>query len=223
MKERGILFSAPMVLAIMSGLKTQTRRIVKDQNHMQDAPKSFPAYELDDGAGFGFGNEEYEWKSPYGNPGDRLWVRETWAWAGDNDFVVYRADYPKCVPVGYENIPDVSEMRWKPSIHMFRKHSRILLEITSVRIERLQEISEADAFAEGIDEDGEVFSLAQNILDNMGAAPPGSSHDIPDSSPAKAEFKHLWDSINFSRASWDENPFVWVVGFKRVTSVDDRL
>lgn len=204
MKERPILMSAPMVLVSLDGSKTQTRRVVK--------------YPTADGKS-GWHPTPTGWEylpggsdrpvCPYGKPGDRLWVRETWAEVGTMDpgLIVYRADYPECVPAGYENIPPAEAITWKPSIHMFRKDSRILLEITGVRVERLQDISEADAKAEG---------CSPLVWD--GKAGPADLIDWPlksETRPYANDYALLWESIN-GAGSWKANPWVWIVEFKRL-------
>ena len=164
MRERPILFSAPMVQAILDGRKTQTRRIVKpavdayvNELHGSELAKRAP-YEIEpeDGfhpsIGFGFSDDRSGiWRSPYGRPGDQLWVRETWAatcaldedkptdLSPDHDYW-YRADDPSDDRIG----------RWRPSIHMPRWASRIDLLVTGVRVQKLQDISEEDAKAEGL-------------------------------------------------------------------------
>lgn len=145
MKERPILFSAPMVRAILDGTKTQTRRVVK---HRHLAFIGGKGQENDPSAwGFGAGvqNESYRLVCPYGIPGDRLWVKETWHPGGpenNHDGVIYRATDP-----GWDD--SGSGLRWRPSVFMPRWASRITLEISSVRVERLQDITEEDARAEG--------------------------------------------------------------------------
>jgi hypothetical protein len=210
MIERPILFSAPMVRAIINGQKTQTRRVIK----FQMEPTPYP--QTDRVQYVKIGGKQYWWNSqhdhpahvtkacPHGQPGDRLWVRETWAEVGTMDpgLIVYRADYPDCVPRQYQNVPPVSKITWKPSIHMFRRHSRILLEITGVRVERLQDISRDDGMAEGIvyQPDG-GFGLADSTHYNF--------------SDPRFSYQSLWEQIN-GEASWVANPWVWVVEFKRV-------
>lgn len=164
MKERPILFSAPMVQAILAGSKTQTRRVVKSPG--MESP------------------------CPYGEIGDFLWVRETW---GVRDgMIVYRAND--------EDMPLDKGEKWKPSIHMWRNASRITLEITNVRIERLQEISESDARAEGVSKYEGECPLRNKRLNKY-----------------QLQFAALWDSINAKRGlGWDVNPFVWVIEFKRI-------
>lgn len=194
MKERPILFSAPMVRAILNGTKTQTRRAVKDR-HIDSAPPACI----------------FQWlreRCTYGQPGDRLWVRETWAYgvhalAAERDEdgpFVYAAD-----GTDQGRLCD----RWRPSIHMPREASRILLEITSVRVEPLQDISEADAVAEGIARDGDGYERFHVDPD----APVGQSFTR---NPVLA-YRGLWDYINGGGA-WDKNPLVWVIEFRRVTT-----
>ena len=241
MKERPILFSAPMVRALLDGSKNQTRRIMKPQ-HLKF---------FDQSAGDMLGS----WNKrplPYGQPGDRLWVRESWrigAWREDTGQVAidYLASAPQktpwiTVPEEPENYhgesvfekywaqstddcfksnfemddndryhwePGQSPCRKRPSIHMPRWASRITLEVTSVRVERLQDISEADAIAEGIDQIGGATSCTP--WKNYGLKP-GAPHAMNCSSPITS-YSTLWASIN-GLGSWDLNPWVWVIEFK---------
>ena len=176
MNERPILFSGPMVRAILADLKTQTRRVVKAPRSVAWDGRLSPPID----------------QCPYGTAGSKLWVRETWAdTMGDPPTAVYRADG--------ERHP-ASHLKWTPSIHMPRWASRLTLEIVNVRVERLQEISEADAKAEG---DKNPFD---GHLHNDGT---------PIESSAVLRFKCLWDSINAKRAPWASNPWVWVVEFRK--------
>lgn len=182
LKERPILFSGPMVRAIRECRKWQTRRIVKPEPDWIR-----PAVGVD-GIAHGYcGSGPTDGIScPYGKPGDCLWVREAWAplvVGNERDFI-YRADYH----AGLEKRD--GDQKWKPSIHMPRIACRLMLEITGVRVERLQDISEADAVAEGAQCAG--FPAA---LTNYGA------------------FGQLWKKIN-GPDSWAANPWVWVVEFK---------
>lgn len=205
MTERPILFSGPMVRAILSGAKTQTRRVVKPQPHAEIT--SFceiipgggdwkPAWSssrrsvemLHSGESMVFNKTL---RCPYGQPGDRLWVRETCAVprnSQDREKVLYKADemFDGCArgDLGF---------KWRPSIHMPRWASRIDLLVKDVRVERLQEISEEDAIAEGV-------------------VPPIGSVDVR----AWVLFRRLWDSINAAKHPWSSNPWVWVVEFERV-------
>lgn len=215
-KERPILFSAPMVRAILNDRKYQTRRIVKPQ------PPASCRYEINGNhnkaiclADDSVDVPERPWfvppyvdkaqcyvECPYGQPGDRLWVRETWAPMSTFDpspetGAVYKADdHPsqKVIPA-----------KWKPSIHMPRWASRITLEVTGVTVERLRDISEADAFAEGI----ETSSNGVYFMDY--------THGIANACKPEFSFMTLWESIN-GKGSWDVNPWVWVVSFERVTT-----
>ncbi|MEB5922773.1 hypothetical protein [Franconibacter daqui] len=209
MKERGMIFNAEMVKAIIDGRKTMTRRIVN------------PQAELTKGSGFswkghlyGSGSDDRETnrnfahiKCPFGKPGDRLWVRETWAEAGASapNLKLYRANYPEHVPSHYENVPPAEEIRWKPSIHMPRWASRITLEITGVRVERLNSISEQDALAEGID--------AENLYDSQDNYDCIADHNFTGRPTAAGHFSYLWQSI-YGVESWQANPWVWVIEFR---------
>lgn len=187
MKEHPILFSTPMVQAILEGRKTQTRRVVKPQREKFSIgfqPNTWFYGAGDDGVI----DVDGVIGCPYGQPGDHLWVRETWAGDEYTGFA-YKASEPNALPFGEECVFD----NWKPSIHMTRSASRITLEIVNVRLERVREISEQDAKAEGV-----------NFVSCDAG---GNSIDL---------FANLWDSINTKRGyAWDTNPWVWVVEFKR--------
>ena len=202
MKERPVLFSGPMVRAILAGTKTQTRRVIKPQPKTEYAG-SFGNF--DAGFGYVFSGED-KWRyCPYGGPGDSLWVRETWAVAECFDAikpsklnltarnVEYRAGPKK---IGYLGLV---RGKWRPSIHMPKWASRITLDITDVRVERLQGISEEDAIAEGC---GNVHAT--------GVGKNGANFDMlwDDSG-----FAMLWESINGKEYPWESNPWVWAVGF----------
>ena len=187
MSERPILFSAPMVRALLAGTKQQTRRVVKLRNGQY-----LPPSERADTNGW----RQMLRLCPYGQPGDRLWVRETWGIdqadnGGDRHWhrFVYRAD------PGAQPLDNGTPVPWKPSIHMPRSASRITLEITEVRVQRLQEISEEDARAEGVQM-------------------PDGTPTPPDWWSYRQEFSHLWESIN-GPGSWDANPWLWCISFRR--------
>ena len=211
-KERPILFSAPMVRAILEGRKTVTRRAIKVQPHI-DASGNFCVGSSNygqDGYGKPVTKHFVNGCCPFGQPGDRLWVRETFIdlrgtgveHRPDPDGPLQRYAYAAdCRPGSHsdEARKDFG-LKYKPSIHMPRAACRILLEITAVRVERLQDITEAQALAEGI------------------ALHPGGGHHVEDgkhhwASPIDS-FARLWSSVG---GDWDANPWVWVVEFKRVT------
>lgn len=215
MRERSIIFSGPMVRAILDGTKTQTRRVMKHQIQHVVVPGIGPMLAIQKPKS----KDRWLWPNarqevidacPYGRPGDRLWVRETWsdctkgacAMGGTKyETPWYRADADAYGLLGHDGIGPVytEELKWRPSIHMPRWASRITLEITDVRVERVQDISEDDAIAEG-------------ITGNAGGAW-GREGLIED-------FADLWGSINAARGhGWDANPWVWVVEFRRVRAV----
>ncbi len=170
-KERPIIFGSEMVKAILEGRKTQTRRVVKPQPSAGVRFSPFVPGQVEDGHGA-------EMRCPYAV--DRLWVRETWGYWGSiqtPEWVIYRED------------GDKAGMRWMSPIFMPRWASRITLEVVSVRVERLQEISDSDARAEG-------------VLCDLNCRRP---------------FVNLWDFINAERGyGWDANPWVWVIDFERI-------
>lgn len=234
MKARGILMSAPMVLALLDGRKTQTRRICKPQPHSVGDHFSTRSH----GTLMIRRPGEEAWKPvpcPYGKPGDLLWVRETWAQPTSLDPgpVFYRADYPRCVPAKYENVPqDPDVIRWSPGIHMFRWMSRLTLRITDVRVERLQEISEPDALAEGVtmpelereEFDASLCARCGGTLLYMSVANGGAHFDTDctDCSTARDRYRHLWNFIN-GADSWAANPWVWVLCFDVIKANVDQV
>lgn len=230
MKERPILFSAPMVRAILAGTKSQTRRVVKPQpNNVPGLHHPIEPYLTSTGnwnwvlsaTGHGTGDP---FPCPYGQPGDRLYVKEKHA------FLDVRKSALSQFPLGPQNGnavgPDVwnlcveycdgtendafsvegikpkqtrerGEDRWRPSIHMPRWASRVLLEITAVRVERLNEISEADAKAEGVTLPTRTCTMYDGIW--------------------RDEYRLLWESIN-GAGSWAANPWVWAISFRRINA-----
>ncbi|ELI7109652.1 hypothetical protein RRT02_001898 [Salmonella enterica] len=219
MKERGMIFNAEMVRAILDGRKTQTRRVMKPQPEPCPAPRGghwWPSNvfktmlhveeEMQNGKG-GWGGLVGD-VCPFGDVGDRIWVRETWAEAGASapDLKLYRANYPAHVPTHYENVPPAEDVRWTPSIHMPRWASRITLEITDVRVERLHSISERDALREGL------FQLPAS---GRYCLQPGMQYFGMASYSAKEVYSWLWASI-YGEESWAANPWVWVIEYKRV-------
>ena len=239
MEERPIIFNAEMVKAIMEGRKTQTRRVVKPQpppHHWEDHPYHYISLKLlDTDSGYsmrfqhilcGIDSDCPFWVTcPYGKPGDRLWVRETWTMAGGPDGTYDAAPndgrpcWPDDLPVQHrafyratEPGVDVEEFGWTPSIHMPRWASRISLEITDIRVERVQDISDHgpqnDCTAEGVFHAG---LYVPTMVERKGEG---------FSSCEKMMFRNLWDSINGQKPgrAWADNPWVWVVSFKRVSA-----
>ena len=269
MKERPIIFSAPMIRAILEGRKTQTRRVLKCDSHIEriGTPHEWNRGRADDrmkrwkdwGPRTGHallhsGESVFALRCPYGQPGDRLWVRETWTWEGgsstyprdtplpdgayDKLYVRYAADGSKrtietggnVLPVprqppqregeeyclrdapadfvytGDNTYVDRLGRWWKrkiPAIHMPRWASRILLEVTDVRVQRVQEISDDDCESEGIQQ--------QWTCINPGTGSYAHGNDVRD------DFRKLWKSINERRGfGWNANPWVWCLTFKRV-------
>ncbi|GAV24790.1 hypothetical protein ciss_07230 [Carboxydothermus islandicus] len=216
--ERPIIFSTEMVRAILEGRKTQTRRVIKPQppNYVDKiyGPEIYePAIINKDGElvpgkpVYGVYDEWGEWgvKCPYGQPGDILWVRETWI--KDAAGYHYRANFN---PGMEETVKPT--LRWRPSIHMPREASRLFLRVKNVRVERLQDISEQDAIAEGIEwtEEGPLHAhyLDKNICKT------GAWLNF---TTAREAFASLWDSINAKNGyGWDVNPWVWVIEFELV-------
>lgn len=208
MKDRPILFSGQMVRALLDGRKTQTRRMVKPQFAHDAIPCEMGAtnergHQISGHSGVWWcdaeGNQENAVRCPYGQPGDRLWVRETWAQpdrrsAGFSPYI-YAADWKE---------QDRPKHRWKPSIHMPKAAIRILLEVTGVRVERLQDISEADAIAEGCTKNHNNYFWGG----------PHKAGGLKQMATARQAYQDLWESINGTE-SWDANPWVWVVEFKQ--------
>lgn len=217
MKEHPILFSAPMILALLSGSKTQTRRAVK-------LPHANPLGEWQPCTSGGAGSRTRAGESvaehpviwhtrtgdtipcPHGAVGDRLWVRERWKSHSTFEHLPPR-DLPESkvfygADSGYS--PDAS--RWRSSIHMPRWASRITLEIVGVRVQRLQDISGDDCWAEGIEEldgsldDADIYAAAKRLGE--------TAHD------PRPTFCVLWESIH-GPGSWDANPWVWAISFRR--------
>ena len=194
MKERPIIFSGAMVRALLAGTKTQTRRVVKPLPITLNRDTN--SLEVDD-ENIANGRFAKQVPCPYGQPGDRLWVREARWWFKDEPDHETGYYPPKLTVEDVEYRADGDDVRkvWRPSIFMPRWASRITLEVTSVRVERLQDISPNDCIAEG------AWPVAHREL--------GRGHE------AVAAYQALWESIN-GPGSWDANPWVWVVEFRSV-------
>ena len=218
MTERPILFSAPMVRAILEGRKSQTRRVVK--------PQPGDAQWIEECAGGGWMVDRKQINFPYA-PGMRLWVRESFSGPHRVDHLPPSL-WPVNPPLWYWADGNPSSGDWtrpRPSIHMPRWASRILLEVTELRVERLQDISEADAIAEGCQrsEDDTTDNLPEcpncngtglyTAFSGDGGALPDTDCNLCDT-PEK-RYRLLWEQIN-GPGSWDANPWVWVVEFRRI-------
>lgn len=212
MKERPILFSGEMVCALLAGMKTQTRRVVKPMPPPVDAVTKLAGCDFSIFTDHHAAPDAYRvagpvwavrqimgrepgWRCPYGAPGDRLWVRETWTMPTSALSIYYRADYPGGNRLLRPESPDYKSInawaaryrvdRWHSPIHMPRWASRITLEVEAVRVERLHAITDEGARAEGV--------------------------------PHRKAFEHLWTEIN-GEPSWRSNPWVWVITFARSAS-----
>jgi hypothetical protein len=220
MKTYPILFTAPMVRALLEGRKTQTRRIIKPQ------PRTGCLYQYSEGAATHVAaylphppvrvrieNESCATRCPGGQPGDLLWVRETWAARPDyddlptsecgNEGIWWRASQTAW-PQGYETCHG----KWRPSIHMPRWASRLTLELVEVRAERLQDITHADAMAEGVSHSIDLRPMATLSGEEFAA-----THSKAVNEAARKAYKELWDLIN-GNGAWNENPWVWALAFK---------
>lgn len=230
MRERPILYSSPMVVAILEGRKSQTRRVIKSparnmqkQGHevIRRNPDNDPWYKdhiwsmrVEGGSWADYTHERFLQLCPYGVVGDRLYVRETTKehCIGSSSITKYVADN------------ELSYIEWnysrlvRPSIHMPRSLSRILTEVTGIRVQRLQEITAEEAKAEGlksISKDGMTVKFGIPDLDGY---PGTDNHGWPwqewESDPVMA-YKRLWEKIN-GKGSWDKNPWTWVIKFERI-------
>jgi hypothetical protein len=213
-RERPILFSGDMVRAILDGRKTQTRRVVKPQPPLAYTQWSLvgpsdPYIPVDSrvfpgewalGGNCGAGWMENPIRMAYGEPGDRLWVRETWSFIGDQGvWELSQADPGNCTPI-YRADGATSDEGWFPSIHMPRWASRLTLEITEVRVQRVQDITAADAMLEGHPTEWER-SADRQVHDDA----------------ARDWYMDVWDSLNAKRGyPWTSNPWVWVLTFRRI-------
>lgn len=240
--EKPLLFSGPMVRAILAGQKTVTRRIAvrKGWDITSVNPHGLPITQRGGGKGFAAVQTEV-WECPYGEPGDQLWVREAWqfknwtdgecakagcpdaakhpteTYLGEPTRAIYRASYNECIG---------DPGPWKPSIHMPRWASRITLEVTGLRVERLQNVSHDDVLAEGtqvpVTEDGSLVCRVSGKFTPSSYWPCDTWDELKrrddfEQQWFRCHFASLWDELNASRGfSWDSNPWVWVVSFRRV-------
>jgi hypothetical protein len=212
MKQRLIIFNTEMVRAILDGRKTQTRRPMNPQPHKEWQPLSAKAewytptvidkkgfYQPAKNDVFGVSDEDQGFISPFGSIGDQLYVRETWRKFNSSDECGCSESPCSCPSNGtvlFKASHDSGESKWKPSIHMPRWAARIILEVTDVRVERVQNISERDAWAEGFD---------------------GYDDDVTGGKNGYSEFCEAWQSI-YGDESWQSNPWVWVIDFKVIST-----
>lgn len=227
------MFSARLVLALLAGRKTQTRRTVKPQPKSDwlypqemwgvspppdPLPFGVPGHWRWVGEDYPDGPED-DFRCRYGRAGDRLWVREAWGlaldsngWANGGATLTYRAD-GKQLPLTadrFDLLNTVGQIKtwhrkWRPGIHMPRWAARIILEIESIRVEKLQKISTDDIVAEGL----EIPAVDYSVADHPWAL------DVERDNYAREQWRTGWDSIN-GAGSWKKNPWVWVVTFKRI-------
>lgn len=216
-KEIPILYSTEMIRAKLSGIKTQTRRIVKFANGWDESfvptlikekhRDGIDRWEMRCGTKY----STYVFKCPYGQPGDILYARETHYYEKyfngltENTFVRYKAD------MGDEPVA----WNWRPNIFLHKEHCRIWDRIVNIRVERLQDISEEDAIAEGIEPyNGEHGPIPQNstspLFKNYGSSAFFAFRPI-------ASYRSLWESIN-GTGSWDLNPWVWVIATETIST-----
>ena len=209
-----ILFSTPMVQAILDGKKTQTRRVIKPQPVKEATMFERFIETVDCGLEARFGNDistaVCDRKVHY-KPSDILWVRETWRATGViSEPYAYKADEEVLNLLGESGQILSIRYAWRPSIHMPREAARIFLRVINVRVERLQEITEEDAVAEGID------WLDEACYENNGWHPTYYDPDSGGQPVFRDGFIKLWDSLNAKRGyGWDTNPWVWVIEFER--------
>lgn len=207
-----ILFSTPMVQALLEYRKNQTRRVIKGLEALKEP--YFQSLVLHATGRYTFASfyseEIIEVKIPY-QVGDILWVRETFANGSDSYPYIFKANYDAQFPADIENIPPQSLLKWKPSIFMPKEACRLFLKVKDIRLELLQDISENDAIQEGIVKH-----------------PKCSNHYLNYHFPnfmiiqAKYSFKTLWEFIN-GNESWNKNPFVWVIEFERIEKPNDFI
>lgn len=249
-RERPIIFSGPMVQAILAGRKTQTRRIVKPSayqlKYRRERGYQFTEEQSNNAAGsaasallsmFGRG-ADYDHPCPYGKPGDRLWVRETWRPGVSHSctdtcdcgdvFVTYAADGKHAYFTEYAGVipdtwylPQAAKRGNVSPLHMPRWASRILLEITEVRVERLQNINGEDAIAEGLSrlskDAGRTWKFGIPDRDGLPGNDDDGWHWQDWSVDPREAFARIWRLIH-GEGSWQLNPWVWVIEFKRLES-----
>ena len=213
MREHPLLMKGPLVRATLEGRKTQTRRPLPD---VFNSPPDLIYGWLPPGEWKLFGATMERWGAqwrgtypsqvlcPLGRAGDRLWVRETWAWPGEEGFI-YRADqWAEDMVSKWKQDPNYPQVKWSPSIHMPRKACRLVLPLVSVRVERVQDITEEDAKAEGVE---------PVLMRGIGSYPEWMR--LREVGGHQKAFELLWKQI-YGDALWDANPWVWVAEWKAI-------
>lgn len=219
-KEIPMLYTTPMVQSVDAGLKQQTRRL-RGLDEVNQSPDDWTLTHQDKKGIFHFRNGQSGWAvtSPYGKPGDIIWVRETFThlhWDhyenGESPYA-YKANCDaESEEIRQEYIKAGYQYQWKPSLHMPRKAARLFLKITTIRLERLQDISDDDCIKEGLEQYTDHHGTGYRLYTKIG----GFSFIPRDS------FQTLWDSINGKAkkdrplCNWDANPWVWVVEFEKI-------
>lgn len=212
MKEHPILMSGPLVRATLSGLKTQTRRLFKVRGCGTSRPVTLPTERVHyDGQAALYSSGDYvspPYPCPFGAVGDHLWIRETWTEA--EGILYYRATDREI-----NEDERLDGMCWRPSIHMPRRASRLTLEVTAIRVERLQDISEEDAQAEGI----EQWKSSDPAYTWVGGPEKRGQRSaaVYCHKTARDAFATLWDSLAPAAAKWADNPWVWAIGYQKVS------
>lgn len=219
MKERPIIFSSKMVKAILEGRKSMTRRILKLQPTIKPEISMNTKYGI---IAIWPGESEFDYYDchcPYGQPGDRLWVRETWriiAKPNAYEDAIYGIQYKADGIVAFPDIPLFYHFKclednhtWHPSIFMLRWASRITLKITNIRVERLQEITDEDCVFEGISHDTTIITVHE-------------FEELNTMTTTRFAFKYLWNSIYKKNQPWESNPWVWVIEFEKETEDESK-
>ena len=231
MREHPLLMKGPLVRATLEGRKTQTRRPLPD---VFNSPPDLIYGWLPPGEWKLFGATMERWGAqwrgtypsqvlcPLGRAGDRLWVRETWAWPGEEGFIYRAEQWAEDMVSKWKQDPNYPQVKWSPSIHMPRKACRLVLPLVSVRVERVQDITEEDAIAEGVPHNSDrpidkswcAACCGHGIVERF-ALGMVSADDCSECNTAKKLFRNCWISI-YGQQSWDANPWVWVAEWKAI-------
>ena len=238
MTRESVLFSADEVMGVLGGRKTQFRRVVKpqpDQNAEEGGvmftSNGFMRVRASRGRNARAAGRLnfHNFSCPYGQPGDSLWVKETFGCGRDfypHYTYVYRVDFPTPDDLDGIRAEAGDDWRWQSSVHMPKQASRITLVVLSVRVQRLQAITDEDAVAEGATRRGDLWSMDWSKCGSWSryaSASPIKGKDYArlveadvGLGSARFAFANYWDKINGKRLPWSSNPFVWAIGFKRM-------